>query len=129
VDLIALIPASLALISAIALFIVIRAENKRVAEVRRKRAEKAQKALEEANKAFKQIQQSIKLEGFMQQELPKLFPVLKEMVDCPRCESLGPASGIIPHINDVHKMSREYIADWLETLDRDITLKAESVGH
>lgn len=57
-------------------------------------------------------------------ELAKLCPAIKTTnTTCPDCKQGGTIANLIPHINDHHKWSREKIADWLETLDVDLTLK------
>ena len=72
-------------------------------------------------------------------DLSKLFPSLRSMVmhcpydgslACGSCPHIYPMalSHIIVHLNDSHKWSRERIADWLETLPVDLTLKAVSKG-
>jgi hypothetical protein len=42
---------------------------------------------------------------------------------CAPYEPPGFLQDTIIHLNDIHKWSRERIADWLETLDHDLTLK------
>lgn len=43
---------------------------------------------------------------------------------CPECpDSMLPLGGLVQHINDTHKWPREKIADWLETLDVDLTIQ------
>lgn len=43
---------------------------------------------------------------------------------CPGCgHETGNLASLIPHINDHHKWSRERIADWLDSLDVDLTVK------
>ena len=59
-------------------------------------------------------------------QLSDICPTLTAFaVACPECQGtgFGPLSNLIPHINDHHKWSRERIADWLETLDVDLTVK------
>ncbi len=65
---------------------------------------------------------------------------LQTPVDCPGagekvydgliCESKKPCplSDRIMHLNDSHRWTREQIADWLDTLDVDLTFKATSEG-
>lgn len=58
------------------------------------------------------------------------LPGYQEWIRCPQCEELDKIMygakantkirflhGAIIHLNDVHKWSREQIADWLETLE------------
>lgn len=54
-------------------------------------------------------------------------PALAEFANCPACSLPRKKQlwGLIQHINDEHKWSREAIADWLETLDMDINFKME----
>ena len=35
-------------------------------------------------------------------------------VDCPACKRINSLLGTCTHLNDVHKWTREHIADWLE---------------
>lgn len=69
-------------------------------------------------------------------ELENLVPALNHHKQvCPqrrRCSQRGQTvtlRNLIIHLNDDHKWSRERIADWLETLDVDLTLKAASSGN
>lgn len=61
--------------------------------------------------------------------LRAIVPGLDETVRCParrrkrRCSLKQPASGVIVHLNDDHKWTREKIADWLDTLDVDLTVR------
>ena len=66
--------------------------------------------------------------------LKDVVPGLLEMVKCPVCTKENERDGretpldialwnVIIHLNDEHKKSREYVADWLETLDIDLTFK------
>jgi hypothetical protein len=72
-------------------------------------------------------------------KIPALFPQLAhDDVSCPGfsdgaglstegitpflCQLSASPLGLITHLNDDHHWTREAIADWLETLDRDITL-------
>ena len=68
-------------------------------------------------------------------ELAELVPALNTVIaDCPDpsaptrgCQSHTIAK-IGVHLNDVHSWPREAIADWLESLDADLTLQPASVG-
>ena len=59
------------------------------------------------------------------------MPVIREMLpDIDSMEATHPVTGdylhltsIIMNLNDVHGWTREAIADWLDTLDHDLTLK------
>lgn len=63
------------------------------------------------------------------------FAQMKQM--CPECTAYGTDGSLrstIIHLNDHHKWTRERIADWLETLDHDLTFKMpeevnEDAGH
>jgi hypothetical protein len=46
-------------------------------------------------------------------------------ITCPACTGVSTVPVIIIHLNDGHKWSREDIADWLETLDLDLTIGGE----
>lgn len=48
-------------------------------------------------------------------------------VKCGGCSQKGSLYGIIQHLNDFHQWTREHIADWLETLDLDLTVHQEVV--
>jgi hypothetical protein len=61
-----------------------------------------------------------------QDRLLELLPGLKDEVTCPVCKDTEDEFeemlwDIIQHLNDIHKWTRESIADWLDTLDADIT--------
>lgn len=56
------------------------------------------------------------------------IPGINESAKCPECSSVSPIFHMIQHINDVHRWKREEIADWLETLDADLTVQAEAVA-
>lgn len=60
-------------------------------------------------------------------QLATHIPGIHESAKCPECSSVGAIFHMIQHINDVHRWKREEIADWLETLDADLTVKAEAV--
>lgn len=65
-------------------------------------------------------------------DLARLVPaVLDHHTECPEgCVSLEPLPiyQIVIHLNDYHRYQREKIADWLETLDVDLTLQPCSQG-
>lgn len=56
-------------------------------------------------------------------------PSLRAITRCPVCTVSGPTDPYgqiyytIVHLNDRHRWSREQIADWLDTLDIDLTIK------
>ena len=47
----------------------------------------------------------------------KYHAELRRPVKCPECIQSGPVEDILAHMNDMHKMSRELIADFLESRD------------
>ncbi len=61
--------------------------------------------------------------------LRQYFPdVMKFKTTCPHMtclvkDNIWEVQKLIPHVNDRHKWNREQIADWIETLDVDITIK------
>lgn len=57
--------------------------------------------------------------------LGKLVPSIStETAKCPVClDHTASILNLIPHINDTHKWSREAIADWLDTLDINLTIR------
>lgn len=67
---------------------------------------------------------------FEQDGLKKVLPGLLEEVRCPECSDNDILWETVQHMNDEHEWSREKIADWLETLDVDITFQiGESNGN
>ncbi len=63
--------------------------------------------------------------------LLRLCPGLRDAsAICPDCGTAGtvPISTLIPHINDSHKWTRERIADWLDTLPFDLSIKPPMKG-
>lgn len=65
-------------------------------------------------------------------ELKSIVPELELSVAvCPACVLAHPQRlyVVIAHLNDQHKWTRERIADWLETLPLDLTLKPLSKGN
>lgn len=65
------------------------------------------------------------------QQLQKMMPALLEKVGCPvkDCEVMESTDNllwfVIQHCNDYHKMTRQDIADWLETLDVDLSFPVD----
>ena len=51
-----------------------------------------------------------------------LGPLATKKAKCPQCGTERYLWSLIQHINDTHQWKREDIADWLETLDMDLTL-------
>lgn len=52
---------------------------------------------------------------------------IDNIVNCPLslCPIKADVYSAIVHLNDDHKMSREYIADWLDALPYDFTVKVD----
>lgn len=65
--------------------------------------------------------------GDINSALEEAIPALRTSVRCPgvtngvRCLKDGPITGVVMHLNDNHKWSRHDIADWLDTLDADLS--------
>lgn len=56
------------------------------------------------------------------QLLRSALPGLTTMVECPHCRShMDQVSNLIIHLNDAAEWAREAIADWLDTLDVDLS--------
>lgn len=50
--------------------------------------------------------------------LEKRFPVVNALpLKCPTCGKANP--GMVPHLNDDHRWTREQIADWVESIERE----------
>ncbi|HET9118502.1 MAG TPA: hypothetical protein VFN75_10605 [Pseudonocardiaceae bacterium] len=65
-------------------------------------------------------------------ELTQLFPALTDNATvCPAVGACGPyrLDHVIQHLNDQHRWARERIADWLDTLDIDLTMQPAAAGH
>jgi hypothetical protein len=67
------------------------------------------------------------------QEVSEIVPALtRHIVPCPREGSCGKNNlqldRAIIHLNDSHEWSREKIADWLDSLDIDLTIQPKSKG-
>ena len=62
----------------------------------------------------------------LREVLPELFT---ETAPCPACDG-SPETfyNMIQHLNDQHQWTREAIADWLDTLDVDLTFKPAHKG-
>lgn len=57
-------------------------------------------------------------------DLSRILPGLNDFATCPGCDPVKPPRNIqtvIIELNDKHDWSREQIADWLETLDVDLS--------
>jgi hypothetical protein len=79
------------------------------------------------NLALDALEMMVKAEP--RKRLEALIPALHDVtVGCPAitligyCKSKGRLGGIIQHLNDRHLWSRERVADWLDTLDLDLTV-------
>lgn len=62
-------------------------------------------------------------------DLMKFIPGLKARAECPvpACQAFDSVLNMVQHLNDhLHQWSREKIADWLETLDVDLSFPAEA---
>lgn len=57
------------------------------------------------------------------------IPDFYARVKCPGCEAKNSVYSLVQHLNDSHKWTRNRIADWLETLDLDLTVHQEEVKH
>lgn len=53
--------------------------------------------------------------------LRKLIPNIESDAACFKCSVTGSVRSVIIHLNDHHKLTREELADWLETLDVDLS--------
>lgn len=51
----------------------------------------------------------------------RALPALGGFAQCPTCGFHSYLFGLVMHLNDYHKMSRDGIADWLDTLDVDLS--------
>ena len=77
--------------------------------------------------------------------LQRFFPNVTKELQCPACmaedihdqsavnyvnpTAMRSVSRTIMHLNDWHRWTREAIADWLDTLDIDLTVKREEVTN
>ena len=65
--------------------------------------------------------------GQLAEDLLDLIPGTDQHVPCPGCSgqlhSRAPVWVTVTTLNDHHQWSRERIADWLETLDLDLTIE------
>lgn len=55
-----------------------------------------------------------------------VLPGLSTMAICPVCHEETSLKLVIISLNDIHQWSRDAIADWLETLDTDLTFRAST---
>lgn len=59
--------------------------------------------------------------GFKTESIMTSVPGVKEVAKCPLCVYTDKVWDIVIHCNDEHRMARPEIADWLETLDIDLS--------
>ena len=57
----------------------------------------------------------------------QLFTALHER-GCGVCQYHNPDGWAIPHMNDIHRMSREAIADWVESVEIEIGIRPAKVA-
>lgn len=60
-------------------------------------------------------------------DLRRLLPGLSTRVPCPAagCQAHADLENMVQHVNDQHRWTRAQIADWLESLDVDLTFPTE----
>lgn len=65
-------------------------------------------------------------------DLSLIFPAILASSQCPvpdeGCGGDDDIWSLVVHLNDFHKWSREKVADWLDTLNMDLTLQATTKG-
>ena len=62
-------------------------------------------------------------------DLARMLPDLLKQVLCPACYAYDLSATLqrqVQHLNDAHQWTREAIADWLETLDVDLSFPTEA---
>jgi hypothetical protein len=59
------------------------------------------------------------------EELSKQLPGVEQIAVHPVAKNVNSIRNIIINLNDVHKWTREQIADWLDSLDVDLTFKVK----
>jgi hypothetical protein len=64
-------------------------------------------------------------------KLGAILPGLSDRVACPApsCGLVDTVTARVIHLNDVHKWTREAIADWLETLDADLSFPMPTMSN
>lgn len=53
----------------------------------------------------------------MHERLITAFPIAGVRVTCPICQSIGRLALIAEHLYEIHKLTREAIADWVATIE------------
>jgi hypothetical protein len=59
------------------------------------------------------------------EELSKQLPGVEQIAVHPVAKNVNSIRNIIINLNDVHKWTREQIADWLDSLDVDLTFQSK----
>jgi hypothetical protein len=98
-------------------------KTKKALEVMKAQVSQVALTMQAATKAFQGTK--LPFSGFsVIPDLEKLFPALKTAKPlCPVCAGVHVSlADAIVHLNDHHQWPRERIADWLETLDIDLSL-------
>ena len=54
------------------------------------------------------------------------WPVLRIGDSCPVCGVWDQLVHLVPHLNDTHRWSREKIADWVATKEREMAAKSQA---
>ena len=54
------------------------------------------------------------------------WPVLRIGDSCPVCGVWAQLVHLVPHLNDTHRWSREKIADWVATKEREMAAKSQA---
>jgi len=49
--------------------------------------------------------------------LDAMFPLLRASRRCPYCSYFEPVESVLTHLNDMHKVTREQIAEWVATIE------------
>lgn len=63
-------------------------------------------------------------------DLFKVFPIARDLVVCPACNKRAEhGCCIVAHVNDVHRWSREQIADWVESIERTHEAQSPAAGR
>lgn len=57
--------------------------------------------------------------------LKSLLPGLSERTTCPQCQHAGTVEWAVMHLNDSHRLTREDIADWLDSLDINLSFNVK----
>lgn len=77
---------------------------------------------------------TIALQELIPGSITSVYTKLQEMISgmssyatCPDCSVPGSIVWLITHLNDLHAWTREEIADWLDNLDIDLTIRPQGV--